>query len=175
LSLGGTLTASLVNGFLPQTGTTFDILDWTTLSGTFDTVQLPTLGGRIVWNSSHLYDAGPLGGTLSVAATYYQGDVNRDSLVNVADISALMTALSDLSGYQSTHPGMSDPQLLLDVADVNGDGNVTNADIQALINLLANNAAGGAGGSISAVPEPPSLILLAVAGVVSLLRRRQHA
>jgi hypothetical protein len=100
------------------------------------------------------------------------GDVNRDGKVTVADISALMTALADLSGYQPTnHLSL---QQLLDVADLNGDGKVNNADIQALISLVANNIASGIGGGSgsdnsvrTAVPEPTSFALLLIGAVAS--------
>jgi len=62
------------------------------------------------------------------------GDINRDGQRTVADVSALMGALADLSAYQSADPD------LLAVADTTGDNMVTNADIQGLINLLANAA-----------------------------------
>jgi hypothetical protein len=83
------------------------------------------------------------------------GDVNRDGKRTVADISALMGALADLSAYQSAN-GLYGPDLLA-VADTSGDDMVTNADVQGLINLLAN-AGGGAGStSTSAATAPVSL------------------
>jgi hypothetical protein len=129
LSLDGALNVVLINGFKPKAGDSFDILNWGSLSGTFaGGVNLPTLGGRIVWDASHLYASDSTGGTLSVVQTYYA-----------------------------------------DVADVNSDGVVNNLDIQALISLLANNAAlGGGGGSVdsgalTAVPEPTSFLTAGIA------------
>jgi len=164
LSLGGTLNVSLINGFKPSAGSSFDIMDWGSLTGTFSTLQLPTLSGRIVWDSSHLYEAGPSGGTLSVAATYYTGDINRDSIVDVADVSAMMSALADLSKYQSTN-SLSNSQLPL-VADLTGDNLVNNADLQGLINLLASGGGSG-GGSLSAVPEPSGVVLAGMAALAA--------
>src|SRR5262249_443767 len=116
LALGGTVNVSLINGFKPATGSSFDVLDWGARSGTFAAVQLPNLGGRIVWDSSQLYTTG----TLSVQTTFYAGDINRDSHVDVADISAMMSALVDLSKYQATHGpsgGALTQQQLLEIAD----------------------------------------------------------
>ena len=48
------------------------------------------------------------------------------------------------------------------MGDFNGDGFLTNADIQGLIGWLANHGGGQGGGSVSAVPEPASLVLLAL-------------
>jgi hypothetical protein len=103
------------------------------------------------------------------------GDINRDGKVTVADISALMTALSDLSGYRSTHSGMSDPIQFMEVADVNNDTQVNNTDIQALISLVANNASGGGGGQLTAVPEPGSIVLLGLGALAFAFRRRSQA
>ncbi len=66
VSLAGALQVTLTGGFTPAVGESFDILDWGSLSGTFSSIRLPTLGGRIVWDSSQLYTIG----TISVVATY---------------------------------------------------------------------------------------------------------
>ena len=56
------------------------------------------------------------------------GDFNNDGHVNSADIPAMLAALADLNGYQSSR-GISNADLLA-IADVNGDGTVNNADLQ---------------------------------------------
>jgi hypothetical protein len=58
VSLAGTLQISLINGFTPTLGDSFDILDWGTLSGTFSTLQLPALGNNLAWDTSQLYTSG---------------------------------------------------------------------------------------------------------------------
>jgi hypothetical protein len=63
--LGGTLNVVLLNAFAPQSGNSFDLFDWNAgLSGTFSTLNLPTLAAGLAWNVSDLY----VGGQLSVAA-----------------------------------------------------------------------------------------------------------
>jgi len=54
---GGTLNVTLINGFEPGEDT-FDILDFTTMNGTFDTVNLP--GGDDDWDVSKLYTTGEI-------------------------------------------------------------------------------------------------------------------
>jgi hypothetical protein len=53
--------------------------------------------------------------------------------VDVADVAAIMSALSDLSTYQATHGpggGALTNQQLFEIADLTNDGTVTNADVQ---------------------------------------------
>ena len=79
-SLDGTLNVSLINGFNPQSGFSFDILDWGSLVGTFSSITLPTLVG-LTWNTSQLYTAG----VLSVTAASIPGDYNNNGTVDAAD------------------------------------------------------------------------------------------
>ncbi len=62
------------------------------------------------------------------------GDVNLDGHVDAADIGAMMQALTDTATYQSTNNLSSTDATL--VLDANGDGVVTNADLQFLLNRL---------------------------------------
>jgi hypothetical protein len=102
-------------------------------------------------------------------ATFSRGDINQDRSVNVADISELTTALSDLSVYQSMHQ-LTDPQKLKDIADVNHDDGVNNLDIQALIVMIANESNGS--GTVALVPEPASICLLVMGAFGTLFARR---
>jgi hypothetical protein len=163
-TLGGTLQVSLIGGFVPALGNSFDILNWPTRGGAFSSVQLPALGGTLGWNADALY----LSGVLSVIDTNFQpGDFDRDGQVNAADIGAMQAALSDVDKYQSIQSNMASGQLV-SIGDLNGDGLVNNADLQGLINVLAD---GGSGSGITTVPEPASIILLAAGGLISLLLR----
>ena len=151
LALGGTLDVALIGSFTPTAGQTFDLFDWTTLSGKFSLIMLPNLNdGPLGWDTSHLYTTGVLAVTATLA-----GDINRDGHVDVADVSALMSALADLDKYRSTY-GLADPQQFKLVADVNGDGQVTNADVQGLINYLANNAGACPPPAAAALPPSPN-------------------
>jgi hypothetical protein len=60
LSLSGTLNVVLLSGFHPLSGNSFDILDFGTLTGRFDTINLPTLGGSLSWDTSSLYTLGSI-------------------------------------------------------------------------------------------------------------------
>ena len=91
------------------------------------------------------------------------GDVNQDNTVDIADVGAQMTALT----LHSTPTQAFTDFDVLDVADTYRDTAVNNLDVQSLIVLIANggtNAPGG--GSLTAVPEPASLALLAIGGFI---------
>src|SRR5262249_17934162 len=127
--LDGTLQVSLAN-FTPAPRDAFELFSWNPPSGAFTSVQLPPLGGSLVWNTSQLYTTGVIS---VIDSNFLPGDINRDGHVDVADVSAFAAALADLSGYQSNNgPGgsaLTDSQLL-QIADLTGDNLVTNADIQ---------------------------------------------
>lgn len=92
--------------------------------------------------------SGAISGTAAVTVSYLKGDVNIDGSRTSADVAAMMNALVDLPTFQSSN-GLSAGNLTA-ILDVNGDGAITNADLQSLISLIAN---GGGGGSASSANE----------------------
>jgi autotransporter-associated beta strand protein len=60
---GSTLSVSLISNFVPEMGDEFDVLDFSSLSGQFTTINLPALGGGLTWETADLYS----NGTISVA------------------------------------------------------------------------------------------------------------
>ena len=97
------------------------------------------------------------------------GDFNLDGHIDVSDIAVMEQALTNLSAYEQSHGNLMDWQVK-SLGDVNGDGKFNNADIQALITLIANNAANG-GGQLTAVSEPATLILCVMGFGVLAIRR----
>jgi len=98
----------------------------------------------------------------ALAAPYFiPGDLDLTGQRSIADVRNLAGALSDLSRYQTS--GDLSNEELMQAGDVNGDNRIDNADLQSLINRLAN----GGGGSIMAVPEPRGCLLAAVALVAA--------
>jgi autotransporter-associated beta strand protein len=69
LTFGGTLDVDFINGFDPSTLTTaatFNLFDWGSASGTFGTLNLPSLSAYgLAWDTSALYTTGTLGVTTS--------------------------------------------------------------------------------------------------------------
>ena len=102
------------------------------------------------------------------------GDFNRDGITTVADLQAMMTALSDLPKYKAENH-LTDFDLTA-FGNVNQDGVVNNADLQALLGYLAGGGNGDTGlgsGSLAAMPEPNSA-MLACLGAVGLFGMRQY-
>jgi autotransporter-associated beta strand protein len=170
LSLGGPLTLTLAGSFSPTLGQSFDLFDWGTRSGVFSSLQLPTLTGSLAWNTNQLYTAGVLS---VIDGNFLPGDLNRDGHVTTADVASLISALTNLPGYESAHNSMTNPQLF-EIADLNGDGQVTNADTQSLIALLANNATSAAAGALVPVPEPSAYCLM-ILGLLLLFANKLAA
>jgi hypothetical protein len=107
LKFGGSLLVSLLNGFAPAVGNSFDLFDWSTLSGTFANIQLPKLAGGLTWNTSQLYTTG----TLSVGGV--PGDYNHDGTVDAADYTIWRDTLGSTTDLR---------------ADGNGNGVIDQAD-----------------------------------------------
>jgi T5SS/PEP-CTERM-associated repeat protein len=145
LALGGTLHVSLINGFVPVAGQSFDILDWGTLMGTFSSISLPTLSG-LTWNTSQLYT----NGVISVASASLPGDFNHDGVVGAADYVAWRKGLGTV--YTPT------------------DYNVWRANFGA-----PSGSGVGASLSGSAVPEPGGIVLLFLAAIGSSAPWRRRA
>ncbi len=60
LGLGGTLQVTWWDDFYAGMGDSFDILDWQSVLGTFDTLNLPALPRGLGWDTSNLYIDGTL-------------------------------------------------------------------------------------------------------------------
>ena len=79
MTLGGELNVSLLPGYTPSLDDSFDILDFATIDGEFDTVSLPELPAGLAWDQSSLLVDGKL---TVIAAT---ADFNADGVVDGLD------------------------------------------------------------------------------------------
>jgi hypothetical protein len=135
----------------------------------YTTVTYDPLDDRVLvtgfGNEQGIYNASSF-----VVPQWQPGDFNLDGHVDARDIQSMESALTNLNGYQ--HGGNSlDVTLnntdLLGIGDLNGDGQITNADLQFLLNSLKS------GGGSFAVPEPSSwLLAISAAAAGCWLRRR---
>lgn len=118
-TLAGTLNVSLINGFIPALGNTFDVLTAGTRSGTFATVNVPTLPGSMSWEIQHL----PTSVRLSVVEGAVPGDVDGDGHVTLNDLTILLSGF----GFCVGDPGF------ISATDFDGDGCTNLADLTVLL------------------------------------------
>lgn len=174
---GETVTNSLVIGGVPYTQYTDNIVYQASLSA-YNASANPYLQVGFVYNSDFYANNLNAGNPLANAPFYMDnitarpinlGDINLDGSVNAKDIAAMEAALAvGATTYASTHymPSLGYFQAL---ADLNHDGQFTNADLQKLLGyLIAGN------GSASAVPEPASLVLLGLAAPALVAAARRY-
>jgi autotransporter-associated beta strand protein len=147
----GTLTVSLINDFAPTAGNSFDIFDWGTTSGLFESVTLPALSGGLAWDATSLYTSGLLS---VVNATFAPGDFNHDGFVDAADLGVWRSAFGQSA-----------------LGDADADGDSDGNDF-----LIWQQNLGGqlAQATTAAVPEPTSLWALSVALMATWRRRSGH-
>src|SRR5262245_23229143 len=149
--LNGTLQVSLINGFTPQAGYSFDILDWDSLAGTFSAIQLQSPGANLMWNSSLLYTSGVL--RVAIAGHY-----NFNGVVDAGDYGVCRKTL-----VHTARPL---------AADGNNNGQIDLGDFTVWRSHFGQF--GGSRNSTSAsVPEPGSGLLLLLGAVLATLRRRK--
>jgi hypothetical protein len=157
LALNGALDVSLINGFTPSAGQSFDILDWGSLTGTFSSINLPSLAG-LNWNTNQLYTTG----VLSVSSLGLPGDYNHNGTVDAADYVVWRNTLGETGADLA--------------ADGNGD-DVIDADDYDLWRANFGQTA-GSGSAIpsaetlsAAVPETATLVLL-LSGLAAIALNR---
>jgi len=105
---------------------------------------------------------------LSSHPFYYGGDMNGDGHFNAQDISAMQAAIANPAAYEASKN--ITPAMFLSMADFNGDGKVNGSDLQTMLNDLKSGF-----GNISTVPEPTSMALLSLGGVLVLARCRRRS
>jgi hypothetical protein len=154
LTLGGELDLSLINGFTPAIGQAFDILNWSTLSGTFSSVVLPALPAGRIWDASQLYTTGVL-----AVAPQFTADFDEDGDVDSSDLARWRTGF----GTGGTHTQ----------GDANGDADVDGGDFLAWQQQFGLGP--GAVPASTAVPEPATAVLaIAVLQAIVVASRRQR-
>jgi autotransporter-associated beta strand protein len=181
----------------PASGATLHIANWagSPSGGGTDQIQFPSTAtltpnqlNQVVFDGSGFShsalitvgDHKELVPSNAALTTLALGDVDHSGVTNASDIGAMMNALRDVPAYTAGLPaftGWTPAQATVALADTSLDNTVNNLDLQALVVYLANGGTGfnaPGGGSLTAVPEPASIVLagLALPALVYPLRRR---
>jgi autotransporter-associated beta strand protein len=143
LNAAGSLTINLRSGFQPALNDSFDVLDFSALSGEFHTLEFPPLGPGLVWDPSLLLSQG----VLRVVANPHEGNADFDGNDRVDG--------RDFLVWQRGNGTAGD----LTSGDADANGFVDKAD------LLVWQAQFGTSGGIStaaaaSVPEPTGIITM---------------
>ena len=147
-NLAGALAVTLIDSFTPLDGHTFDILDFSSVSGDFDSFNLP---GGFDWN----WDVNT--GVLSVGSVVggLAGDFNGDGVGDAADYTIYM---DNLGGDSAVLGG-------------NGSGASTVGQADYLLWKSSFGNTSGSGSS-AAIPEPAALLLALLALAAAPVRVR---
>jgi hypothetical protein len=160
-TLGGTLDVSLISGFAPSIGDTFEIVTASAISGMFDIESLPTLAGGlsldVTYNTTNVV----------LAVVGITGDYNLNGVVDAADY----TVWRNNAGEVGT--GLA--------ADGDRNGTINDADFDIWKSHFGQVAASGSAASSfvtyalpdsSSVPEPGALTIVLVPMLIAYSRRR---
>jgi T5SS/PEP-CTERM-associated repeat protein len=152
-ALGGVLNVTLLNGYVPAAGVTFNILDWGSRSGTFSTVNLPSLQSPLAWDTSQLY----VDGSLSVTSPsfFHAADFDENHAVAGADLAKWKTGFGVAIG--ATHMQ----------GDADGDGDADGADF-----LLWQRQLGMSSPGLTSQPAPEPPVSAVLAGALLALLAR---
>ena len=151
-SLDGTFDVRLSGGFMPDIGDTFTVLTADNITGGFAAESLPFLENGLGW----MVNVNAADITLEVFQAFLPGDANNDGQVTGADL------ISVQQNFGSVGP-------LPLQGDANHDSRVTGAD---LISVQQNFGNVFSPSGVASVPEPATLAMLGLLGVVISRRRR---
>ena len=87
-TLNGIFELSVLEGFIPEPNTTFQLLSFGTVSGQFHTLNLQTLPGGLSWVTTDLATLG------QVSVIGMLGDFDFDNILELSDINELVTAIA---------------------------------------------------------------------------------
>ena len=170
LTLGGTLDVVLADGVAaPTLGDSFDLFDFASASGTFATLNLPTLDAGLYWDTTHLLSTGVIT-VVDVLPATLPGDLNGDGYVGLDDLQPILDHWNQTVAVGDTSMG-----------DISGPGGVPDGyvgldDLQPVLDHWNEGTLPTPGLPGANIPEPATLFWLAAASglVVNRKPRARH-
>jgi hypothetical protein len=151
LVLNGALRISLINGFEPAIGSSFNLFDWNVVQGSFSVLQLPALTGGLSWDASQLYSTG----VLTVLGSALAADFDGDGIVGADDLANWKTGFGRTVATRGQ-------------GDADGDRDVDGSDFLIWQRQVGSGLPVAA--TQAAVPEPTAQWLLTL-GAIAIRRR----
>jgi hypothetical protein len=173
-TLGGVLDLSLLSGATPTPGVVYPLISARAVNGAFTDITGSNAGG-----GSWIPDFDITNG-INVFYTELRGNMNGDDTVNELDAALFAHAIRDPNTYHFDYyleGNVADAFM----ADMDGDGSNTFADIPAFLEVIENMGGNSAMAMAAiahalAVPEPSSATTLAIGALLgSALRRTSRA
>ena len=166
LTAGGTLKVVIGGSFSPQVGQVFEIITANSMDGTFLLDSPKDLDGNDIFSIQ--YNVGSIELEVLSSSFLVDGDFTFDGVVNTADWKVLQSNLYSDMSYGSLSQAR-------EFGDLNGDLLIDRRDFVLFKEFFtAANGAGSFAAMLQGVPEPSSLLLVAVGSIslsVSRLRR----
>lgn len=161
-TLGGTLDLSSLGGVGPQEGASYSVISAGNIVGTFDEILGSGSGGAGSWIPDFDLTNG-----FNVLYTELRGNMNGDGTVDELDVELFAHAIRDPNTYHTEFYLAGDVADAF-LADMDGDGSNTFADIPPFLEVIENfggssQAALAAITRVLGVPEPGSA---AIAGAL---------
>ncbi len=159
VNLGGTLSVSLLDGFIPGPGDVFDIVTTNQQrNGEFNNLIGLEINDQLSLEPRY-HDQG----VSLVVDGLLVGDMNLDGVVDTGDVAPFVLALTDPDAYQGQYD--VDEQTMISLGDLNADGAFDTGDVAPFVQLLV--------GGTPTVPEPSTATALAALALTLLRRRRR--
>lgn len=116
-TLDGAFAVTLLGGFVPVAGDTFDVIDFASASGA-PAFVLPTLSSGLVWDTSQFVSAGKL----AVTTSSLNCDFDGNTICDLVDLNSLLSE-------GPVAPGVTVTAGVNDQFDLNADSVIDNADV----------------------------------------------
>ncbi len=106
----GDLDVTLLNSYLPSGSNVFDLFDFASASGSFNNINLPSLGGQLIWDTTKLLTTGQLAVSgldsdfhwANPAGGSWQTDTNWATNLKPATLSTSVFDLNQATAYTVT-------------------------------------------------------------------------
>jgi hypothetical protein len=131
------------------------------------TLHIASSDGVLNWSNAVLAENGAQVTRTGSMSSVVAADLNGDGLTNFGDLTPFVSALTNAGGYATQFPGLD----RVARCDVSGDGACNFGDLTPFVGVLTGGPGAGAGLASAAVPEPTSVFLAILGGLIVAARR----